>query len=77
MLLLVSGLGYAAYGIITDTNSVGEPLALSALVLLGVALMVALGFEFVNGFHDTFHAARIARRPFSTDPIPQMLRAQT
>jgi inorganic phosphate transporter, PiT family len=30
VLLLVSGAGYAAYGIITDTRSVGEPLALGA-----------------------------------------------
>ena len=26
-------------------------------ILLGVALLVALGFEFVNGFHDTANAA--------------------
>ena len=25
-------------------------------VLLGVALLIALGFEFVNGFHDTANA---------------------
>ncbi len=25
-------------------------------VLLGVALLVAVGFEFVNGFHDTANA---------------------
>lgn len=35
------------------TRSVGEPPALGALLLLGVALLIALGFEFVNGFHDT------------------------
>jgi PiT family inorganic phosphate transporter len=29
ILLLVSGIGYAAYGILTDTSSVGEPLALT------------------------------------------------
>jgi inorganic phosphate transporter, PiT family len=40
----------------TDTNDVGEPLAIGALVLLGIALMIALGFEFVNGFHDTANA---------------------
>ena len=50
ILLLVTGVGYAAYGILTDTSSVGEPLALTALVLLGIALMIALVFEFVNGF---------------------------
>ena len=69
MLLLVSGLGYAAYGIITDTNSVGEPLALSALVLLGVALMVALGFEFVNGFHDTANAVATVIYTHSLPPL--------
>src|SRR5262252_8395620 len=56
VLLLVCGLGYAAYGIFTDAQDVGEPLAISALVLLGIALMIALGFEFVNGFHDTANA---------------------
>ena len=25
-------------------------------ILLGVALLIALGFEFVNGFHDTANA---------------------
>ncbi len=69
ILLLVSGLGYAAYGIITDTNSVGEPLALSALVLLGVALMIALGFEFVNGFHDTANAVATVICTHSLPPI--------
>ena len=69
ILLLVSGIGYAAYGIITDTNSVGEPLALSALVLLGGALMIALGFEFVNGFHDTANAVATVIYTHSLPPI--------
>jgi PiT family inorganic phosphate transporter len=33
LLFLVSGIGYAAYGIFTETRSVGEPLALGALLL--------------------------------------------
>ena len=28
-------------------------LAIGAFVLLGIALLIALGFELVNGFHDT------------------------
>ncbi len=28
------------------------------LILLAAALLLALGFEFVNGFHDTANAAR-------------------
>jgi inorganic phosphate transporter, PiT family len=42
VLLLVCGIGYAAYGIFTDTNNAGEPLAIGAFVLLGIALMIAL-----------------------------------
>lgn len=34
----------------------GEPVALSTAILLLGALALALGFEFVNGFHDTANA---------------------
>ena len=37
-------------------SSGAPPLALGAFVLLGLALLIALGFEFVNGFHDTANA---------------------
>jgi inorganic phosphate transporter, PiT family len=48
---------FAAYGLTRDMDAVGaQPLAIGALVLLGVALLIALGFEFVNGFHDTANA---------------------
>ena len=29
---------------------------MGAFLLLGLALLIALGFEFVNGFHDTANA---------------------
>jgi hypothetical protein len=36
-------------------------------LLLGVALLTALGFEFVNGFHDTANAVAIrAEEDFAT-----------
>ena len=54
--LLVGGLGFGLYGLFHDISRVGEPLALGVFGLLGVALFVALGFEFVNGFHDTANA---------------------
>ncbi|MBP2275703.1 MULTISPECIES: inorganic phosphate transporter [Sphingomonas] len=54
--LLAVGLGYAAYSIFVDTAEVGEGLALGTFVFLGLALVIALGFEFVNGFHDTANA---------------------
>ncbi|WP_404370453.1 inorganic phosphate transporter [Sphingomonas sp. MMS24-J45] len=54
--ILAAGLGFAGYSIVTDTAQVGEGLALGTLAFLGLALMIALGFEFVNGFHDTANA---------------------
>ncbi|MFA6124176.1 MAG: inorganic phosphate transporter [Sphingomonas sp.] len=54
--LLVIGIGYAGYSIFVDTAEVGEGLALGTFAFLGLALLIALGFEFVNGFHDTANA---------------------
>ena len=55
--LLAAGLLFALFGLSTDISDAGGgPLALSAFVLLGIALLIALGFEFVNGFHDTANA---------------------
>jgi PiT family inorganic phosphate transporter len=55
--LLLIGLGFTANGLMGDMASAGtKPLAIGAFVLLGAALIIALGFEFVNGFHDTANA---------------------
>src|SRR5215467_2089655 len=55
--LLVAGVLFALYGLINDIGASGTPtLALGVFVLLAVALLIALGFEFVNGFHDTANA---------------------
>ena len=55
--VLLAGLGFAAFSIATDIGNVGETnIAIGAFVLLGLALLIALGFEFVNGFHDTANA---------------------
>src|ERR1700722_16553983 len=57
LLVLVAGLGYVAYSIMNDMSQADEhALAIGAFVLLGIALLIALGFEFVNGFHDTANA---------------------
>src|ERR1700741_2594461 len=37
-------------------------------ILLGIALLVALGFEFVNGFHDTANAVATVIYTHSLDP---------
>ena len=54
--VLIGGLGYAAYSIVLDTAQVGEQMATGVFLFLGLALVIALGFEFVNGFHDTANA---------------------
>jgi PiT family inorganic phosphate transporter len=55
--LLVIGLGFAVRGISSDMATAGTPpLAIGTFALLGLALLIALGFEFVNGFHDTANA---------------------
>ncbi len=55
--LLASGLLYTAFSLMSDVTSAGVPTrTLAPFILLGVALLIALGFEFVNGFHDTANA---------------------
>jgi inorganic phosphate transporter, PiT family len=48
---------FVAYSIYTDINASGQKVySYLPFVLLFVALLIALGFEFVNGFHDTANA---------------------
>ena len=52
---LTVGLGYAGSQLLSDLADV-HPTSAMPFILLGIALLVALGFEFVNGFHDTANA---------------------
>ena len=55
--LLAIGLLYTAYSLVGDVQEAGaRPTTYVPYILLGVALLIALGFEFVNGFHDTANA---------------------
>jgi len=57
--LLVAGLLYTAFSISHDLAVTSHGQAYTnwlPFFLLGVALLIALGFEFVNGFHDTANA---------------------
>src|SRR5690349_9211887 len=57
MALLAAGVLFTAYSLQTDIVSSGMPVKTwLPFLLLGVALLIALGFEFVNGFHDTANA---------------------
>jgi PiT family inorganic phosphate transporter len=55
--MLAAGLLYVAYSLYTDVDETGTRVgAFLPYLLLFVALLIALGFEFVNGFHDTANA---------------------
>src|SRR5580698_401021 len=55
--VLAAGLLFAAYSIYSDIDAAGAKLtSYLPFLLLFVALLIALGFEFVNGFHDTANA---------------------
>ncbi|HEY1589718.1 MAG TPA: inorganic phosphate transporter, partial [Rhodanobacter sp.] len=53
--VIVLGIIYAGWHLASDLTIVRDTRAYP-FVLLGVALLIALGFEFVNGFHDTANA---------------------
>src|ERR1700737_154356 len=55
--ILAAGLLFVAYSIYVDVNATGTKVTTYLpYILLLVALLIALGFEFVNGFHDTANA---------------------
>ena len=57
LVLLTAGVGYTAYSLMSDVGASGaRTTTVLPFLLLGVALLIALGFEFVNGFHDTANA---------------------
>jgi inorganic phosphate transporter, PiT family len=55
--IMALGLFFAAYNVYRDISAAGTTVtSILPFLLLGVALLIALGFEFVNGFHDTANA---------------------
>src|SRR6202030_4255199 len=54
---LAAALLFAAYSVYSDVDATGTRVtSFAPYILLFVALLIALGFEFVNGFHDTANA---------------------
>ena len=64
---LVAGIAYAASHLLSDLSTVRTSSAFPFL-LLGLALVIALAFEFVNGFHDTANAVATVIYTHSLDP---------
>ncbi|AIN59163.1 inorganic phosphate transporter [Pseudomonas soli] len=55
--LLLAGLAYTFWSLKQDVSASGTVVTtVTPFLLLGLALLIALGFEFVNGFHDTANA---------------------
>src|SRR5271168_1349555 len=64
---LTIGAVYAGGHLIGDLADL-HPTSITPFVLLAVALLVALGFEFVNGFHDTANAVATVIYTHSLEP---------
>src|ERR1700722_17625432 len=64
---LVVGLIYTIISLARDLQ-VERGTSIYPYILLGVALLVALGFEFVNGFHDTANAVATVIYTHSLEP---------
>jgi PiT family inorganic phosphate transporter len=55
--VVAAALLFVAYSIYDDVDATGTRVtSFAPYILLFVALLIALGFEFVNGFHDTANA---------------------
>ena len=67
LLALASGLCYIAYHVARDLDTVTVT-SIWPYLLLGLALLIALGFEFVNGFHDTATAVATVIYTHSLEP---------
>ena len=64
---LIAGLIYTVLAMKEDLGAIHVTSA-APFVLLGVALFTALGFEFVNGFHDTANAVATVIYTHSMEP---------
>jgi inorganic phosphate transporter, PiT family len=66
-IVLVIGVAYAGSSLIHDLSYVHSESFMPYLLLI-IALLVALGFEFVNGFHDTANAVATVIYTHSLEP---------
>jgi inorganic phosphate transporter, PiT family len=65
--VFIVGMSYAGISLGRDLAGIHVESALP-YILLGIALLVALGFEFVNGFHDTANAVATVIYTHSMEP---------
>lgn len=67
LIALVGGLGFIGFNVAKDLGNV-TVVSWWPYVLLATALFIALGFEFVNGFHDTANAVATVIYTHSLEP---------
>jgi len=67
LLILAAGAAYVVSHLVSDLEGVASSSVLP-FVLLSIALAIALGFEFVNGFHDTANAVATVIYTHSLSP---------
>src|SRR6202049_1410249 len=67
LVVIAGGIIYCVTHLMQDLESVQQS-SILPYVLLGIALMIALGFEFVNGFHDTANAVATVIYTHSLSP---------
>ncbi len=67
LIVLSAGVGYIVFHLSRDLQAVKSANAWPYM-LLGLALLIALGFEFVNGFHDTANAVATVIYTNSLEP---------
>ncbi len=67
--ILAAGFLYVVWSVQSDMSESGTKITtLAPFILLFVALLIALGFEFVNGFHDTANAVATVIYTHSLQP---------
>ena len=66
-LVLLCGVVYIGLQLSSDLSTIRSP-SVFPFLLLGVAMLIALGFEFVNGFHDTANAVATVIYTHSLEP---------
>jgi len=67
LLAMAVSLGYIIFHVARDLNSAAVP-SVAPYLMLALALFIALGFEFVNGFHDTANAVATVIYTHSLEP---------
>src|SRR5947199_3409645 len=67
LVALLAGMAYIVFHLSRDLDAVKSTSAWPYM-LLGLALLIALGFEFVNGFHDTANAVATVIYTNSLEP---------